>query len=69
MLAKLALLQRNASFTAAALRAGEFTLRMIIPTFAFYDFETFFSCNNKPGNWTDTLSGAKTGHLWRRLLV
>ena len=63
MLAKLALL-RNASFTAAALRVGEFSLRTIIPTLAFYDFETFFSCNNKPVNWTDNLSGAKTGNVF-----
>lgn len=26
---------------------------------AFYDFETFFSCNHKPVNWTDTLNGMK----------
>ena len=57
MLAKLAL--RNASFTAAALAVGDFTLRTIVPTLAFYDFETFFSCNHKPVNWTDTINGMK----------
>lgn len=46
VLAKMAL--TNTSLTASALRCGEFSLNTIIPTFAFYDFETFFSCNNKP---------------------
>ena len=57
MLAKLAL--RNASFAAAALAVGDFTLHTIVPTLAFYDFETFFSCNHKPVNWTDTINGMK----------
>ena len=57
VLAKLAL--TNASFTPAALLVGQFALRTIIPTLAFYDFETFFSCNHKPVNWTDTLNGMK----------
>jgi hypothetical protein len=57
VLAKLAL--TNSSFTAAAVQCGEFSLNTIIPTLAFYDFETFFSCNNKPVNWTDTLNGMK----------
>ena len=57
VLAKLAL--ANASFTEAAIRIGEFSLRTVIPTLAFYDFETFFSCNHKPVNWTDTLNGMK----------
>lgn len=57
VLAKLAL--TNASFAPAALLVGEFALRTIIPTLAFYDFETFFSCNHKPVTWTDTLNGMK----------
>lgn len=46
VLAKMAL--SNMSLTESASRCGEFALQTIIPTFAFYDFETFFSCNNKP---------------------
>ena len=57
VLAKMAL--TNQSLTESALRCGEFSLKTIIPTLAFYDFETFFSCNNKPVNWTDTLNGIK----------
>jgi hypothetical protein len=57
VLAKLA--RTNATFAPVALRIGDFVLRTVIPTLAFYDFETFFSCNHKPVNWTDTIAGLK----------
>ena len=57
VVAKLALRDRRR--TATALAIGEFVAGTVLPTLAFYDFETFFSCNNKPVNWTDTLNGMK----------
>ena len=57
VLAKTALLANDPDLKAAALSAGRFIEGSILPRLAFQDFETFYSCSEKPLHWIDNWSG------------
>ena len=59
VLAKVARLTGRSDLTAAALTAGKYTVEHIIPTLAFSDFETHYSCSPKPLYAVDYWSGIK----------
>ena len=57
VLAKAARISQSAELQAAAVRAGEFVAREILPTTRFQDFEVFYSCSPKPLHWVDPVNG------------
>lgn len=57
VLAKAALLTGDAQMQAAAVAAGDFLVRDILPKMQFFDFEVFYSCAPKPLHWVDPLNG------------
>lgn len=57
VLAKTALITGDADLRRAAILAGEFLIREILPRTAFFDFELYYSCSPKPLHWVDPLNG------------
>ena len=59
VLAKTARLTGDPALKEAALAAGRFVDRHVVPEHAFYDFETFYSCSPKPLDWIDPVCGIR----------
>jgi hypothetical protein len=57
VLAKTALLTKDNKLKEAALAAGRFMEREILPKTLFQDFEVFYSCAPKPLYWLDPVNG------------
>ena len=57
VLAKTAGLIGDPEMERAALKAGEFMKREIVPRTMFQDFELFYSCAPRPLHWVDPLNG------------
>lgn len=57
VLAKAAKISNSDELRQAAIRAGEFVVREILPTTRFQDFEVFYSCSRKPLHWVDPVNG------------
>ena len=57
MLAKAATLRPDDQLKEAAIAAGRFLEREILPKSLFQDFEVFYSCAPKPLHWVDPLNG------------
>tara|TARA_Y100001934_G_C12360745_1_gene780578 strand:- start:528 stop:3011 length:2484 start_codon:yes stop_codon:yes gene_type:complete len=57
VLAKMALITGDKKFADAAVLAGEFLRREILPKMNFQDFEVFYSCAPKPMHWVDPVNG------------
>ena len=56
VLAKVAQQTGDAHLKEAALRAGQFMQREILPRTNFQDFEVFYSCSRKPLFWVDPIN-------------
>ncbi|MEI6514090.1 MAG: hypothetical protein WCO51_12590, partial [bacterium] len=56
-LAKTAAFTGDPKFVKAALKAGEYLLKEILPKTLFQDFEAFYSCSPKPLHWIDRWTG------------
>jgi len=59
VLAAMALETGDPNLADAAIRAGKFIESDVLPSLAFYDFETFYSCSPKPLHWIDRFTGIK----------
>ncbi len=57
VLAKMALLTGDTNTRRAAIAAGDFLVREILPRTQFFDFEVFYSCAPKALHWLDPLTG------------
>ena len=57
VLAKTARIVGDPEMERAAVKAGEFMLREIVPRMKFQDFELFYSCAPRPLYWVDPLNG------------
>lgn len=57
VLAKAALIVGDPEMERAAVKAGEFMNRAIVPRMKFQDFELFYSCAPRPLYWVDPLNG------------
>lgn len=57
VLAKVAQWTGDAELRRAALAAGHFIEREILPSTKFQDFEVFYSCSPKPLHWSDPVNG------------
>ncbi|MDG2381142.1 MAG: hypothetical protein P8N76_05670 [Pirellulaceae bacterium] len=57
VLAKAAMLSQSDSLKKAAVKAGEYMAREILPTTRFQDFEVFYSCSPKALHWVDPVNG------------
>ena len=56
-LAALAHITHDIRLTDAAQHAADFIIDRVWPTGEWFDFETFYSCSNKPQSWRDAESG------------
>ncbi|MFN0158648.1 MAG: hypothetical protein ACKVRP_11330, partial [Bacteroidota bacterium] len=57
VLAKAAMISKNDTLRQAAIKAGDYVVREILPTTRFQDFEVFYSCSPKPLHWKDPVNG------------
>ncbi len=57
VMARAAMINKDEKLKQAAIKAGRFLEREILPTNKYQDFEVFFSCSPKPLGWIDPVNG------------
>ncbi len=59
VMARAAMITQDEKLEQAAIEAGRFLQREILPTTNFQDFEVFYSCSPKPLYWVDPVNGIR----------